>query len=724
MSDFISSQLDFIFFFYGLAFLLLGIVSLAMSKGFDLYTLVGVFGILHGSNEWLDLIALIGGDSAAFKTARTVLLVASFMVLLEAVRMDVRQRVNRCPGPWIHLVVLLPVILIWWENGGNDANAMARYCFALTGAIGVTALMLMRCRQLSGAERIWSLLIALGFALYGIAAGVIVPAASFWPATVINQAEFARVSGLPIQLIRGVLACWITFATWGFWKQQAAREVASARYTEAIKSQVRLTFGAAVAILIGGWALTEHLGTIYRENVEVEANGYFNLLSEQLAAQTAAADRVAELLAETPSVAVSLAAAAPNAMAEAALRRHVEAALAQRGYILTSAGTVLAATDRSQIGRPLDASIVRLDIPNRSRGDFVADRSPEAIAYLARFPVRSAGGEAVGSVVLQVPIRVIWPHLSELDRAAMLVDPNGVVALSNRPGLIQRKMWPALAPLGRGQAAADAGTALNGRLAHGAWVSLDGVIDYAQRKPIGGSGWSFVVMSAPLGIVASRLLGILITLLVTAVTLTYLVGRGRWAYNEIQLDRRLELEDLARTLDLRASTDALTGSYNRFKFNAELSVQIARARRYGVPLALVLYDVDRFKTINDTYGHPAGDEVLRRLSEITELRIRSTDTHARWGGEEFVILTPDSTAAMAHLLAELLRGTIEHAGFGEVGQITCSFGVTEFAKDDTEQSFLARADHALYRAKRLGRNRVEVAEPTPRQAPDIRVVGG
>jgi diguanylate cyclase (GGDEF)-like protein len=196
----------------------------------------------------------------------------------------------------------------------------------------------------------------------------------------------------------------------------------------------------------------------------------------------------------------------------------------------------------------------------------------------------------------------------------------------------------------------------------------------------------------------------------SALTLTFLTGRGRAVYMETQLDKRHKLEELARVLDLKASTDALTGIFNRFKFNQQLAIQITRVRRYGISLSLVIYDVDRFKSINDTYGHSAGDQVLRQLTEISARQMRNTDVHARWGGEEFVILAPDCTDMMACQMAELLRGRIERMSFDQVGSVTCSFGVAQFEFGDTAETLMARADSALYRAKQNGRNRVEIAE--------------
>src|SRR5262249_7450216 len=142
------------------------------------------------------------------------------------------------------------------------------------------------------------------------------------------------------------------------------------------------------------------------------------------------------------------------------------------------------------------------------------------------------------------------------------------------------------------------------------------------------------------GVFASRVVGIVVTLQMAFLALMYLVGRERWTLDNIQLEKRLQLEELTRTLDQRSTTDPLTGLYNRRKLNRELAMEMLRAQRYQTPLSLVLFDVDHFKAVNDQYGHLAGDAVLIELSRFVGLHIRKSDTLARWGGEEFMVLTP------------------------------------------------------------------------------------
>lgn len=155
----------------------------------------------------------------------------------------------------------------------------------------------------------------------------------------------------------------------------------------------------------------------------------------------------------------------------------------------------------------------------------------------------------------------------------------------------------------------------------------------------------------------------------------------------------------------QASTDALTGAFNRLRFNVELAKEMARSARYKTPLALVMYDIDCFKAINDAHGHQAGDRVLVGITRLTAGHIRQTDLLARWGGEEFMILAPNCGGQEAVRLAEKLRQLINESVFDEVGTVTCSFGVAWFQDGDTAETITSRVDDALYAAKRGGRNR-------------------
>ena len=171
----------------------------------------------------------------------------------------------------------------------------------------------------------------------------------------------------------------------------------------------------------------------------------------------------------------------------------------------------------------------------------------------------------------------------------------------------------------------------------------------------------------------------------------------------------LENARLHRVVEKQALVDELTGLANRRSCEGALTREIARAERFDTQLTLVLADLDDFKAVNDDHGHPVGDEVLRRFTRVIRETVREADVSGRWGGEEFLLLLPGTDAAGGARLAERMRERL--AGQG-APPVTSSFGVAQYTAGEGPEEFFAAADRALYRAKGLGKNRVEVDTPS------------
>ena len=182
------------------------------------------------------------------------------------------------------------------------------------------------------------------------------------------------------------------------------------------------------------------------------------------------------------------------------------------------------------------------------------------------------------------------------------------------------------------------------------------------------------------------------------------------AHEDITARKKIEreLESALARERMLARTDDLTAAFNRRHFFDLAQHELAMARRYQQPLAVILFDVDHFKRINDTAGHDAGDEVLRRVADVVRTHLREADVFARYGGEEFIILLPRTTASEAAVVAEQIRNTIR--------SVTISSGVAELlaADDDSVDWLISRADNALYLAKQQGRNRTILADAAAR----------
>ena len=194
----------------------------------------------------------------------------------------------------------------------------------------------------------------------------------------------------------------------------------------------------------------------------------------------------------------------------------------------------------------------------------------------------------------------------------------------------------------------------------------------------------------------------------------YLLSAGRVEFRDrpllstvaVDIARRKSAEQKLRRM---ATHDPLTGLLNRRGIDQRLAQEVKEARRYDRPLAVAMFDIDHFKRVNDTYGHDVGDEVLQAVARVAQAHLRASDMLARWGGEEFLVVAPETDGDGARELAEKLRQSVEASSHPEAGRVTISAGVAAFTGDGEAQDLVKRADGALYQAKEGGRNRVQAA---------------
>jgi polar amino acid transport system substrate-binding protein len=190
-------------------------------------------------------------------------------------------------------------------------------------------------------------------------------------------------------------------------------------------------------------------------------------------------------------------------------------------------------------------------------------------------------------------------------------------------------------------------------------------------------------------------------IVITSILFLVLIGWIIFLFIEITKRKKLESR-----LEKIAKEDKLTHIYNRYKIDESLAEQINYAKRNNSPLSVIFFDIDHFKKVNDTYGHKSGDYVLKEIAKIVKNNIRSYDIFGRWGGEEFIILLPNTNIKEAIAVAQKLRKIIESHKFRNIKQITCSFGVTEFNDKDNIEKLIKRVDKYMYEAKKRGRNMV------------------
>ena len=176
---------------------------------------------------------------------------------------------------------------------------------------------------------------------------------------------------------------------------------------------------------------------------------------------------------------------------------------------------------------------------------------------------------------------------------------------------------------------------------------------------------------------------------------------------QLVTERTAELTEKSQQLQIIANQDPLTHLANRRKFNENLKQEFQRFQRHRKSFTIILIDIDFFKKINDQFGHNKGDEVIVLFAEILSETCRCTDTIARWGGEEFIVLSIETDLNQALLQANKIMNAIRSTNFPAIGKITASIGLSCNLNRDTAEELINHADKALYKAKQLGRDRIE-----------------
>jgi diguanylate cyclase (GGDEF)-like protein len=727
MATFFRAQLDYILFFYGLAFVLLGAISFALHRKErrDLHWLMlGVFGVGQGLQQWVEVFAVGLGDTFALHLARLALFAVSFAALIEFWRRSAAQLFQARVGAWVHVPIVLAGILAFWLGGLTGLDVVLRYVMVFIGALGTAFVLFRYARLVDGARRRWLLAASAIFVAYAVANGAVTPAAPFAPAAWLNEESFFATIGMPIQLLRSVLACAMAASLWAYahstWWHNAERPRAAS---------ARKHFAATAAVLIGlvglGWVTTEYIGRLSSNELRRDLDADVTLLVRALAAEMSLAERIAQAMAQAPPLRQYL--LQPDAAQQAAAHAIVDSFRVAVGPSIVSVADRRGKLILSSQRNPRD-SVIGVDVTIRPyfqqalQGKlgtyFAVGLITKERGYYASAPIYGAGGAGGDIIGASVAKKALDAFEAELlaYRDCYVISPEGIVFLSGRKDMLFRSLWPLdmyswdVAVKSRQFGAIDPTALFPEEIRDGEWVRLDGRTLLVGRRAINVAGWSLVRLVEAPTTIFNRLFGIAITLLVCTLALVYFVALQRRIDSEAALAAKQgELERLAGLLERQATTDALTGANNRLKFNTLLEDEMKRAERYHSALSLVMYDIDLFKSVNDTYGHLTGDTVLVRLTQLVTANLRQTDTLARWGGEEFMILAPNTDLDAATVLAEKLRALIARSELGAPGRVTCSFAVTQFHAGESFESFTGRTDAALYRAKREGRNRVALA---------------
>jgi len=267
MFNFFRSQIDYIFFLYGLSFFILAGACFLLTKNErknNPWFWLGLFGLVHAANEWLDLIAIIIDDSFIFQVIRLIVLTVSFALLIEFSRKSLSNLGARSIGAWIHIPILSLVYLGWLRSGLHGAN-IAAHCFLGFGAaLGASVIFFVLARKAKPGLKAWLALTGIAFGCYAFTKLVTSQPPNFLSGTPFNQEIFFRSFGFPIQLLRCALAVWCSFALWVYWYSSQAWIDINLSAPKRMAHIARVVICCFIFIILG-WVITEGVGEYYKQ---------------------------------------------------------------------------------------------------------------------------------------------------------------------------------------------------------------------------------------------------------------------------------------------------------------------------------------------------------------------------------------------------------------------------------------------------------------------------
>ncbi|MHB9074214.1 MAG: diguanylate cyclase [Desulfobaccales bacterium] len=521
MSPFFQAQMDYIFFFYGLAFVGLGVVCYILSKEVSQrlpWKWLALFGLVHGLHEWLGLVALAWQDGVWFAACRWAILAASFLFLVEFGRLSLSRQRDRVPDRWV-LGILALSAAMGAVYGLSGLNVTTRYALGLVGSLWAGWALYTAGRQSDPRQRAWLMAGGVGLMFYGLATGVVVPPAPFFPAALVNYETFTSFTGLPIQLVRGLLALWISAMIAGYFQISWPAE-----YEQSHRVRARYLYGSAAAlvvILASGWVLTQYLGDLARQQVLKDTASRTNLIIQRLTFELEGADAAVKAMSGSPWIGPALWSRSPQTLAHAdsVLDRYRSRFGACPAYLMDHTGTAIASSNRSDpdsfvghnyafrpyfqeamAGKP--GRYFALGVTTKKRG------------FYAAYPVPDPTGKIVGAAAIKTTLDKFQQELRASD-PAFLISPDGVIFLSSRPSRDYRSLWPVdrhdKDTLKAQYGTADFESIFLRPPEDGTTVRINGenYLFYRQGiDSVAASGWSLVLLASVKMIVFYRLLGI------------------------------------------------------------------------------------------------------------------------------------------------------------------------------------------------------------------------
>ncbi len=528
-------QMDYIYFLYGLSFIILSTVCLAMIKSERQrlpWIWLSLFGIAHGLYEWSYLFLASKTFMLSFSYIKAGLLIVSLVFLAEFGRLMFIKEGAKSPGRWI-LVLLLVFAALGGLSGPEGLTAMAQYVLGLGGGLWAALSLNLASRKINRRARLWLASGSVAIALFAATAILAAPTLTYFPANIINYHVFYHTLGLHIEVIRGLFIVWTTVAVWGYSQELIRAETGwnflRIRSKYAISSAVILIFFICLGLL-----LTSYLNQQARHSLLDESTSNINALANHLQDQIIETDHAAMSIAASPEVLQALVDGGEQNVARAnfILDRFNEALDAPVCYLIDEKGNVIASSNRndpdSYVGhnygfRPYfqqamsgkTGSYYALGITSGERGYYVSQ------------PVIS--DRIIGAAVIKRKVESVEPGFKQYTYC-FYIDPNGIVFMSSNPDLLYKGMWPLEEGIQKKLTASrqfgtgPLETMSLQEVTNGKDVLFAGQRLLANRKQVGPEGWSIVLL-APLDKTRpAGLLGIIITFCMCVLTISFFMS--------------------------------------------------------------------------------------------------------------------------------------------------------------------------------------------------------
>lgn len=447
IADFFQMQMDYIFFFYGLGFILLSAAAHAVhqvEKELMPWKWLCLFSLAHGINEWLDMLTFSLKDNQTFSVMRLIVLIVSFLFLIEFGRAGSKAIHGKGTERWI-IVPLMAFVGLGAFEGMSGLNAAARYALGLTGGLW-TALVLWQYQHTAHLGKRPLRLAAISMGIYALATGLVVAPAPFFPASIINHASFFALTSFPIQLLRGVMACLAAAATWQYYGAIRRTTFKDAVFTAPLRYE-RWTIAVVTLVLSMGWVITCSVGEFGYQMDKEQYNAEIKLLQNKFETSVKTANSLVQTMAESPNLKTI---GSKGGMDLAAINFTLDnfAGVIQNSicYLMDLSGTTLASSNRdtptSFVGHSYAIRPYFKEAIKGSSSTYVAEGlTSKTPGYYTSYPVRDSIGKIVGVAVLKFNLDNLI-DLPIQENYAFLVDPNGVILSSTVAEYQLRVLWP------------------------------------------------------------------------------------------------------------------------------------------------------------------------------------------------------------------------------------------------------------------------------------------